>query len=64
MARYKVVEVAHRKMFGRRMKPSELEGVLNREAEGDWVLDRVLDADTVDFLMGKRDVFLLIFRSK
>ena len=59
---YKVVEVAQKKMFGRRMKPSDLEAVLNKVADDGWALDRILDADTVDFLTGNRDVFLLIFR--
>lgn len=62
MSRYKVVEVAQKKMFGRKMKASDLESVLNREADDGWALDRILDADTVNFLLGNRDVFLLIFR--
>jgi len=59
---YKVVEVAQKKSFGRTMTAKDLEKVLNEEAGQEWTLDRILDADTADFLIGKRDVFLAIFR--
>jgi len=62
MAKYKVVEVAHKKMFGRRMKAADLEKVLNDHATDGWELDRIIDADTVDFLLGNRDVFLLVLK--
>jgi hypothetical protein len=61
--KYKVVEVAQKKMFGRSMKAADLEKILNDYAAEGWELDRVLDADTVDFLLGSRDVFLLILKS-
>ena len=59
---YKVVEVAHKKMFGRRMKAADLERVLNEHAAEGWQLDRIVDAATVDFLLGNRDMFLIILR--
>ncbi len=62
MPTYKVVEVAQKKMFGRNMTAKDLEKILNDEAGDEWTLDRILDADTVDFIVGKRDVFLAIFR--
>ena len=62
--RYKVIELALKKMFGRQLKPADLQAVLNKEAGDEWDLDRIVDPDTAGFLLGKRDAFLLVFRKR
>lgn len=62
MPEYKVVQVDQKKGFGRHFGAKDLEKVLNKEAEGGWTLDRIMDAEAAGYIMGTRDTFLLIFR--
>ena len=63
MPEYKVVEVNQKKGFGRHMTAKDLEKILNKEAvDGGWTLDRIMDAEAVGYILGSRDIFLVIFR--
>lgn len=59
---YKVVEHKQTKFLGGRIKPKDLEKLINKGAEGGWSLDRILVGPDHEFLTGGRDVFLLVFR--
>ena len=48
--------------MGGRMKPAELERLLNENAGEGWALDRILDGEGYASLAIGKDVFYVIFR--
>jgi hypothetical protein len=60
--RYRVVEVAQRRLFRGQLRAADLERSLNEHAGNGWTLDRVVSAETRRLLFSKRNVFLLVLR--
>ena len=60
---YKVIEHRTKTLFGGQMKASTLETVINRYDADGWQLDRVVAAHTRYFIIFRKSVFLLIFKS-
>lgn len=59
---YKVVEKKLKSFLGGRMSPSDLEILLNEEAEDDWELDRIVTGEAHERLSGGKDVLVVILR--
>lgn len=60
MLKYKVVERKPKGFFRGRMKPADLQLLLNRHADGGWELDRIIDGGS-SMSMAK-GAFYLIFK--
>ena len=60
MLEYKVVEKKAKGLFGGRMKPADLQLLLNRRADGGWELDRIIDGGA-SMSMAK-GAFYMIFK--
>ena len=65
MLEYKVVEQKQKSFRGGRMSAQDLENLINQYAANQWVLDRIVTAETARFMgLGDKDVFLLVFKQE
>ena len=62
MVEYKVVEKKAKGFLGGRMKPEDLQLLLNQHAGEGWELDRIIDSEGYGSLSMAKDVFYIIFR--
>jgi hypothetical protein len=59
MPHYTVVEVKKRGL-----RPPDLQQAINEHAHKGLVLDRIVSGETVKHLVGRKNVFLLVFREE
>jgi hypothetical protein len=64
MPHYTVVEVKRRGVMGQGMRALDLQQAINEHAHKGLVLDRIVSGETARHLVGKKKVFLLIFREE
>ena len=64
MPHYTVVEVTQKGMLGSRMSAQDLQQAINEHAHQGLVLDRIVSGETARYLVGAKNVFLLIFREE
>lgn len=61
---YKVIEQKQKTLFKGKLRASDLEALINQNANEGWILDRIIGGETYSFLTGGKDVFLVIFRKE
>lgn len=62
MYEYKIIEQKQKSLFKGKMKSQDLENLLNEYAGQGWILDRIVDAETMSKIGISKDVFMVIFR--
>ena len=58
---YQVVEQRSKGLFGGRMKPGDLQLILNQHSEKGWTLDRIIDRDGHGSMFSGKGISYLIF---
>ena len=62
MVEYQVVEQRAKGFLGGRMKPGDLQLLLNRHDDRGWTLDRIIDNEGHRSMFAGTGVFYVIFR--
>lgn len=64
MPHYQVVEVKQKSMLKGRITAQDLQLKINKYAHHGWELDKIVSGETASFILGGKDLFLLIFHQE
>ncbi|KKN39152.1 hypothetical protein LCGC14_0746220 [marine sediment metagenome] len=62
MPTYRVIEKKQKSFVHGRLTASDLEKLINKTAQDEWTLDRIVAGETARVLLGDKNMFFLIFR--